>query len=596
MKKLPSKEKRYIKQKSAVIQAFEELQRNHDHSWYKEIIRRNRNLDKEAVFYRGTRISYGMMIKKADDLAEVLRTFGIQKGKEIVVCMSNIPELIYLLLAANRIGAVLNLISKDFDKEYLRMICNMSNSEILFVSDDVFYDLDKKIDRKRFKNCVVASLTDSLENGIDPFLELDNDFYEFKNHALKIKSEHPSVFLWDEFMNMEKQKLSEDESIGLDTDFTITYTSGSTKIGWPKAIIHSNRSYIYMGRFHDKDLSRLPPTENLRSLVQIPIHTNTSLASCISDIFMQSCSLALEPIYDEYFFARSLVINKPHFAAATRSFWIRAMKMFRKDEKLLDSTLPDLVIPASVGENISINEEKYINQSLKRLKAGKNKLPAFLGTATISVGGGNCEHGGLFFTLLKGTREKITGKDYGMIPFQLAELAVLKEDGTECAYNELGILAANSPCTMKGYKGNLEETNKFFIRDAYGRIWGNCNVWAYLDKKGRIHMRGRIGNEIMINHRLVPLFMIDEIVLKNKSVMSCETVLNIQNRIVSFIELFPESKESKEELKRQIIQAVNKYFHHDVTEYLVYILSEDVSYQLTKSGKRNIVCLENMAL
>lgn len=195
MKKLPSKEKRYIKQKSAVIQAFEELQRNHDHSWYKEIIRRNRNLDKEAVFYRGTRISYGMMIKKADDLAEVLRTFGIQKGKEIVVCMSNIPELIYLLLAANRIGAVLNLISKDFDKEYLRMICNMSNSEILFVSDDVFYDLDKKIDRKRFKNCVVASLTDSLENGIDPFLDLDNDFYEFKNHALKIKSEHPSMSL-----------------------------------------------------------------------------------------------------------------------------------------------------------------------------------------------------------------------------------------------------------------------------------------------------------------------------------------------------------------------------------------------------------------
>ena len=55
----PSQQKRHIKRKRRVKRALEDLQRNHNHSWYDEIMLRNKeNMDKLAIFYRGKGISY----------------------------------------------------------------------------------------------------------------------------------------------------------------------------------------------------------------------------------------------------------------------------------------------------------------------------------------------------------------------------------------------------------------------------------------------------------------------------------------------------------------------------------------------------------
>lgn len=186
-----------------------------------------------AVFYRGTEITYSQLNGYSLSAAKALKNMNAAKGSEIIVCMPNIPEVIYLMLAASRIGAVLNFVR---------------------------------------------------------YLDWDKDFYSFDNLVMDIKREHP-VLSYQEF-----------------------------------------------------------------------------------------------------------------------------------------------------------------------LQAGKDKLPFFLRPASISVVGGNCEHGGSFFTLLKGTREKLSRNDYGLQPFQLTELEILRDDGTECDYGETGILAANSPCTMKEYWINMEES------------------------------------------------------------------------------------------------------------------------------------------
>ena len=183
----------------------------------------------------------------------------------------------------------------------------------------------------------------------------------FENLVNKIKR-NSSVFSFNDFLHIGESYNGEidDKTVSLDTEFTITYTSGSTKIGWPKAIVHTNRSYISIGRFHNPDLSLMPAMRNMRGLAHIPTHSNTDIVSCISDPLMQTCTVACEPIYDEKFFARSLVINKPGFAAATKSYWIRAMKLFKQDKMLKNNTLPFLINMVAVGEDISPNEERFI--------------------------------------------------------------------------------------------------------------------------------------------------------------------------------------------------------------------------------------------
>ena len=55
---------------------------------------------------------------------------------------------------------------------------------------------------------------------------------------------------------------------------------------------------------------------------QIPTHSNTDIIASISDSLMQGSRLALEPIYDKDFFIDSLLINRPNYVVATRSFWL----------------------------------------------------------------------------------------------------------------------------------------------------------------------------------------------------------------------------------------------------------------------------------
>ena len=53
----------------------------------------------------------------------------------------------------------------------------------------------------------------------------------------------------------EVKKISDYNEGNLDTQFLVTYTSGSTNAKRPKAIIHANRSLITIGRFQDADMS-----------------------------------------------------------------------------------------------------------------------------------------------------------------------------------------------------------------------------------------------------------------------------------------------------------------------------------------------------
>lgn len=594
----PSQQKRHIKRKRRVKRALEDLQRNHNHSWYDEIMLRNKeNMDKLAIFYRGKGISYQEMKAFSIEYAKSLKAMGISKGEEIVACMANIPEVIYLMLAANKIGAIINFVCEDFEPGCLQKNCQASGNKVIFISDNCYGKLKNQINIEEFEYCVIISLADSLPRGEDPFQKYDNDFYEFKNAALAIKKDNPDYLLSEGFLSLGNNYDGElvEGKINLDTEFTITYTSGSTKVGWPKAIIHTNRSYISIGRFHDPDLSLMPAIRNMRSLAHIPTHSNTNLVSSISDTLMQNCTVACEPIYDERFFGRSLIINKPNIVLATRSFWVRAMKNFGTDEVLKGEKLPFIISAVSVGENISQNEERYINGRLKKLDAGRDRLPKILCPATLCVGGGDCEHGGLFFTLLKGTRERFSKHDYGLVPFQLAELAILHEDGTECGYGEIGVLVANSPCTMKAYKDDAEATKNFFIRDAYGRIWANCFVWAYMDRHGRVHMIGRIGNEIKLeNGYMLSTYKISDIILKDRNVLSCETVTNGE-KIVSYIEKNPGIKLNEDVFSNEIKRKVTQVWGRSVKDiYSIKFISNEQSFALTKSGKRNVAYLEKM--
>ena len=158
-----------------IARVLADLEKNHNHSWYQELYTRNKdNLGDIALKYRGREITYDEMFSTMRDYAKSLKKLGIEKGMEIPICMSNTPELVYLLGAISLIGAKANIFANDFDPQYITEIINDCDTNVMFVEDGKYPKIAEAIRNSKVENIVVSSLRSSLLNDIDPYQGFDD--------------------------------------------------------------------------------------------------------------------------------------------------------------------------------------------------------------------------------------------------------------------------------------------------------------------------------------------------------------------------------------------------------------------------------------
>lgn len=591
-------ERKEQKNKEFIDSVLKDLQENHNHSWYDEIYLRNKDtLDDIALFYRGTEVSYREMFEKMNDYAKSLRSMGIGEDSEIPVCISNTPEFVYLLGAASIIGAKVNVFAHDFDPDYLAEIINGCNCDTIFVEDNNYESIKNVIGKTKIKNVVMSSLTHSLSDKSEQYKKYNERFSQFTDTTAKYLN-GSSIISIDDFVEKGKDYsgIVKSDNVGLDNEFTVTYSSGTTS-NRPKQIVHTTRSFITIGRGHDPEIQKTTSMKNFTVQAVIPTFSNTDIISSISDSLMQGSKVALEPIYDKDFFIDSLEINRPNYVVATKSFWVETFKkIFFKDE-YKDRKMPYLVIPFAVGEGMDLGEEKFINKGLRKVSAGRDKIPSLVSPITMSVAGGDCEHGGIFWLLFRALRSKLPGNLFkkeapGMQAFQMVEYAVLDENGNHLPPYQYGRLVANSPCTMKEYKNNPEATEAFFIKDVNGKTWADCSVYSYIDNIGGIHMKGRIPKD----KGVIPEFLVSDTVgLDTKNIMSCETI-NVDGIYNVHVEFQPFSKKDKATVLLSAISRLEKALGKELSDKVVFTIHGLEGFILTHSGKRDTTVLKNKGL
>lgn len=586
-----------------VEEALKELEKNHNTSWAIEMYRRNcNNLENDALFYRGNKINYEEMFCNAYKYASALKKLGYKKNDEIPVCVSNIPEFVYLMLAISFIGAKINVVGNWFDKDYLKKILDSTNSKYFFVSEDNYQNIASVIDDSNIEKIIMFSLSDSLMkdkvgNSINPYLELEKfpDMFINKVNDYK-KNSDKEIINEFEFKNMSNDYLDNViENCSLDDPFAITYTSGTTDPGCPKGCIHSNRSYITLSRFKEKDVSGIPSMKNMTILAHIPTYTHMELSCAISDTLYEKCTLAMEPFYDRDFFIHSLLINKPNFVPAGTGFWIKLCKELNYNDKYKNINMPFLMIPTVTGEGCSLGEEKFFNYTARKHKFGVDKLPFPLAPVTFSIGGGTSESSGIFVTLFKTLQEKgiktlLKKENLGLTPHRFVDLEVLNDEGYYCDIGEAGLLVANSPCNMLSY-ANQELNKNIYVTDAYGKTWLNLGTYSYKsDASGRVKMKGRLNSDIYSqNGEKVPYYIIEDIVGKDtKNIMSTTLVKLSDDSYVCHIELQPNKKNTYDKVIEGIMLRLKNRLSEDILQK-IHIKVRDFysSFPLAPSGKRD---------
>lgn len=597
------------KKNKKIKSVLREIEENHNHSWYKEMQDRAEIYSKmPALFYRGNKICFGSMMESADILAAALDRIGIKAESEVAVCMSNVPELAYIMLSLNKLGAKMNSFSASYNPDYICDILADCDPAVMFVTDDSLDMIYDHIAGSRVKKVVVISRKRSLPvnpEKCDEYVPELSEFYQISDRS-EGYIDGDRIISYDIFVKENTSDNSIEDRGTLDSEFLVSYTSGSTKIGFPKAIIHTNRSLIVSGRFHDAEVSGNPDLKGLRALAMIHSDSNTCLITCISDILMQGWCVAFEPEYNVKDALNYLILNKPNYANMTSSFWNEAARQYLIEKRFSDRKLGFLLAAFAVGENIGNGEEYFLNTFLKRSKAGSSvSIKGFhLPYVTISIGGGDCEHGGIYYTLWKTTHSKLNylklkGKSIGMLPEKYVLVTALKEVNGKwihCEDYQLGVIVANSATTMKCYKNNPIETKNKIITDENGRDWVSCNVLGYIDKKGAVHVKGRIEEFKRIGSEIVYPFAVDDVIDQDrKNILSSTTVFKKDGGIVANVILNPLSKENENTVVERAKKRCNKKLTEEVMSILeIKVFKHITDFPLTGSGKRNIRALEEL--
>ena len=147
---------------------------------------------------------------------------------------------------------------------------------------------------------------------------------------------------------------------------------------------------------------------------------------------------------------------------------------------------------------------------------------------------------------------------------------------------------------MKYYKNNPKATNEFYIRDASGELWTDCNVYAVIEKYGTLEVLERIGKEIILeNGKKLPLYCIGKEIEKDtKHVLSYE-VVNVDNEIVIHLEFQPGRKNNVEKILLGIKERVLKKYGVEVSNKIKFfrIHSFEEGFPYNASGKRSYQAL-----
>lgn len=463
---------------------------------YEHIFNNNQdNLDRTALVYYGTKISYRKMFQEISYMASTLEDKGVKEGDIVTVCMINSPETIYLIFALSKIGAVANMVYGSSTSEELKKYILDVKSKIVFTLD-LFQDKFVQIvDETQLEQIVVAGSTCSmsLTNQIGARL-----FKGIKPISLPDDSRFVT---WKKFF--ENKRESKMVCRDADAPAVITYTGGTT--GGSKGAMLSNKAIIAVAQQYiigERELRRestwmqvLPlfVAYGITCSLMIPLTVGMTLV-------IRMPSGPIVEFYKKY---------KPNHIVYGPAYW----EAFADANEDLDLT--NLIAPISGGDTLHAATETKINDYLK------NHGSPYL----LMNGYGMTEVGAAVSVNYQYAHE------FGSvgIPFVKNVIAAFDtETGQELRYGERGEICIQTPSIMLGYVNNLEETNNIIRKHKDGKLWVHSGDLGYITEDGFVHISGRLKRYLLycangINKKIFSLD-IEKVLLEHPYVDNCAVV------------------------------------------------------------------------
>ena len=523
-------------------------------------------LDEIALNYFGVKMTFRELLENIDLCSKSFRCYGVRSNDVVSICMPNTPEALISFYAANKIGAVVNMIHPLSSEEEIKDTLIKTNS-VFLIAINISYD---KIVNVLDKTNVYKTIIVSAKNYMPPILKFGYSIFQEKNINFPKSSE--KYLYWNEFLNRGKSYEHNCFNSKKSGDDAVYLHSGGTT-GTPKNIVLTNGNFnaiVEQAKIVFPDLG-----VGDRLLGILP------LFHCFGLIVSICAPLTLG----------STIILVPQFDAK------RFDKLIRKYEPSVLTGVPTLyeaLITNPYMINVDLSSTKYVvcggdSLSPERNKAVNDFLESHNCKCSVTQGYGMTETSGpASFGYKDSAKLGSVGIPLPGNVFKIFDINTYEE----MEANGIGEICISGPSVMSRYLDNEEETNNMIRVHDDGIRWVHTGDLGYMDKDGVIFFVQRLKRMLIVSGYNVYPAHIEQILLEHPKIKDCGVIGVPHPYKVQVPKAYIVLKKGVE-YDRNVIKEIKDYCNKKLAKYMIpkdFVIREELPKTLV--GKVNYKELE----
>lgn len=441
-----------------------------------------------ALNFLGRRYRYPFLLERVDCFANALADAGIGKGDVVSIMLPNCPQAVIAIYAANKIGAIANVIHPLMSQGELEHSLALVGTKLLLTMD-IFYDKASAAAAANAEKIVGATCQLVVTKIVDELPLYARAAFKLRAKKMGMAAapvrEDGTTASYRHFMQrgiylrgknlgvaapVEDEKLAQQPAV-------ILFSGGTT--GTPKGILLSNDN-LNAEVAQVRAGASLPMLPGDRILGALPLFHGFGLAVCLHEAICNGLECLLVPRLTVKEYTRVILRGRCNYVVGVPTLLGKIAELPGGED--IDLSFIKEVI--SGGDTLPIEMRRRIDE---RLAAGGCPVQIREGygatectaAVTVETVDDTCE--GTFGRTLVGNRARI----------------VDPQTGTDVEPGQDGELLIAGPSVMLGYWDNPAETGKNIEVDAGGTRWLHTGDIACADEDGHLFYRGRIKRMII---------------------------------------------------------------------------------------------------
>ena len=419
----------------------------------------------KCISYYGREISQRLFFRHCDTLADYLRSLGMGKGKNVVLCLPNIPDAIISYYAINKTGAVVNAVHPLVTGQALYDLITGMDAGAAIVFED-FYPKYADYLKNTEIPIIVASAADYLPALYKPFYKLAT-----RKNTKNIPYGGRIVRFYDVVSGKIACKAPETPYPDIKGDDIAVYMHSGGTTGASKTVMLSNDAFNCLADNALALIGGKPVNDKDGMLMVMPIFHNFGLGICMHTTICAGGKVVLMPKFEPKRACRLL-------KSANATFISGVPNMFAK---MIDSGL---------------FKGKYIKR-LKHCYCGGDKLSNSIkdrfyeatkaagNPIRLNEGYGLTEAGICCVNTPEHYREGSLGK-----PLKNTRFGIFDDNDNPLPPDTVGNLCISANTLMTGYYRDEEATKAAFF-EYDGAKWVRTGDMGRIDKDGFVYFVDR---------------------------------------------------------------------------------------------------------